>query len=73
MNIYEFNDKILGGICGIIGGMVKYYSDPMFLNAGFFPKLFEAGLTAFVCGVLGVAGKKVFTIAYTWVKKHFKK
>jgi hypothetical protein len=58
-------NKITGIVCGIVGGMGKYFLQ---VNTSFVHKLFEAGLTAFVCGALGAVGK--WGIDY--VRKYFK-
>lgn len=51
-----------------ITGLIKYASHPLlFIDATFLAKLFEAGITAFVCGSLGVAGK----MSVDWVRKKY--
>jgi hypothetical protein len=49
-------DTIFSAMCGAIGG-TSYY---IFIDAVFMVKLLEAGLTAFVCGLLGAAGKHLY-------------
>ena len=68
MRLIEWHkiDTLIGFFSGMIGGFVKYASGVM-LQIGFMGRLFEAGLTALVCGFLGVAGKHLFD----WLKKKY--
>jgi hypothetical protein len=62
-------DATIAFISGMFGGFLKYMSGTL-MNVGFIWRLAEAGATAFVCGLLGVAGKHF----YDWLKKkYFKK
>ena len=65
--IFESRNSTLGFICGAIGGVSKYI---MQINdfAGFGIAMTKAGLTALICGFLGVAGKWLFE----WMKKRIK-
>jgi len=55
-------------IISAVGGLIKFASHPLlFIDATFLAKLFEAGVTAFVCGSLGVAGK----MTVDWVKRKY--
>lgn len=67
--IWHKIDLIIGFGCGMTGGFIKYMSSGIntMLDIGFTGRLFEAGLTAFVCGLLGVAGKHSFD----WIKKKY--
>jgi hypothetical protein len=49
------NGKGAAFLCGIGGGMTKYIMQ--FNDAPYFARLLEAGVTAFICGFLGMAGK----------------
>lgn len=50
--------RLTAMICGIGGGMTKYI---MQINeAPFLVKLFQAGITALICGFLGMLGKWAF-------------
>jgi hypothetical protein len=59
-------DKVIGFFSGLFGGFIKFVSVSL-LDVTFAIKLIEAGITAFVCGMLGVAGK----YAVVWIKKQF--
>jgi hypothetical protein len=50
------HDTWFSAMCGAIGG-TSYY---LFINTVFITKLLEAGLTAFICGLLGAAGKHLY-------------
>lgn len=56
-------DTAIGFVLGLIGGCFNYMLQVANETPYFF-KLLEAGLTAFICGALGVAGKYFFG----WVK-----
>ena len=61
-------EKIIFFIVGAISGLIKVASHPiLFIDATFLLKLFEAGVTAFVCGSLGVAGK----MSIDWIRKKY--
>lgn len=47
-----------GFIPGAGGGLYDYYIQ-IHIDAAFWQKLFEAGLTALVCGIVGAIGKKL--------------
>jgi len=68
MELHTIDTKI-GFIVGMTGGMLKYISGAL-LDISFAGRLVEAGLTAMVCGFLGVAGKHTF---YWLRKKYFTK
>ena len=51
------NGKAAAFLCGIGGGMTKYIIQ---VDAPFMVKLFQAGVTALICGFLGMAGKWAF-------------
>jgi hypothetical protein len=62
-------DYIIAFFFGMFGGIIKY-ANLLYLDVSFWGRLLEAGLTALVCGFLGVAGKHL----YDWIrKKYFKK
>lgn len=64
------SDKPIAFICGMAGGMIKFISGSIILNASFVLALLEAGATAMVCGFLGVAGKHLFnSIRKKWYDK----
>lgn len=65
------SDLIVGGICGMIGGMIKFYDSLIAIT--YWEALAKAGLTALVCGFLGVAGKHLFTVALKFWKSKIKK
>lgn len=49
------NNTLVGILCGISGGMLKYFIQ---LNeAPFMIKILEAGFTALLCGAAGAIGK----------------
>lgn len=61
-------DDILAFLIGVFAGMMKMILDaPFMLLDSFFFAMAKAGATAFVCGMLGVAGKYFFSMAKTWV------
>lgn len=62
-------DTIIAFFTGMIGGFIKYTSG-VILQIGFIGRLFEAGITALVCGFLGIAGKHIFDYLK---RKYFKK
>ena len=56
-------DTVIGFFFGMIGGFIKYMSAAfLLLDTGFLGRLFEAGVTAMVCGFLGVAGKHLYDV-----------
>lgn len=57
-------DNLIGFFAGMFGGFIKYMS---LLDTGFGSRLLEAGMTAMVCGFLGVAGKHSFD----WLRKKY--
>jgi hypothetical protein len=69
---HKLLDTFTGCICGIIGGGWKYLSQIPF-EKDFGIRLFEASITAFLCGLLGVAGKHLFTYMLKKITAHFKK
>lgn len=60
-------EKAIAFICGAVGGLIKLASGSMLLDVTFIGKLFEAGVTALVCGFLGVAGK----YSFDWLRKKY--
>jgi hypothetical protein len=50
--------KYIGILCGIGGGLTNFFIKMN--DAPFVTKFIEAGLTAFVCGLLGAAGKHLY-------------
>jgi hypothetical protein len=50
------HDTWFSAMCGAIGG-TSYY---IFMDVAYLTRLFEAGLTAFVCGLIGAAGKHLY-------------
>jgi hypothetical protein len=69
MEHHNGTDIIIGGACGLIGGVIKFFSVYM-LDVSYWLSLVKAGGTALVCGFLGVAGK----YAFSWCKdKWYKK
>jgi hypothetical protein len=61
-------DATIGLLAGLVGGVTKYLIDVPIVPGSFFIALAEAGLTALLCGFLGVAGKHLFGIV---IKKIF--
>lgn len=52
------NNYLISVLLGIGGGLTQYFIK---LNeAPFMSKLFEAVITAFVCGIVGAAGKHLY-------------
>jgi hypothetical protein len=63
MKTVDYNnnhDNWIGFMIGMISGIVKF----LFIDPALFSRFLEAGITAVVCGVLGMLGKDV----YVWVK-----
>ena len=52
-------EKLWAAFCGTAGGMTTYILD---IQPDFFSKLIQAGFTAFICGMLGAAGKHLYDI-----------
>ncbi len=67
----QFDNK-LGFISGAVGGILKFLIN-ISLPIGFWSKLLEAGITACVCGFLGIAGKEVFNLVKKYVLNRRKK
>lgn len=62
-------EKIVIFIISAVMGMIKYMGNPLlllFIDTKIIAKLFEAGATAFVCGVLGLAGRDIYNKAKRW-------
>ena len=59
-------DAWVAGVCGTIGGMIDFSNS--LISITYWQALVKAGLTALVCGFLGVAGKHLFSMAVKWVK-----
>jgi hypothetical protein len=68
MRIEMTNDNTQGFLFGMIGGVAKFW----FINieAAMLTRFAEAMITAFFCGVVGMAGKELFTYVK---RKYFKK
>lgn len=61
-------EKLIVFITSAVIGIWKLMSGSiLFIDASFWAKLFEAGLTAGVCGFLGVAGK----YSFDWLRKKY--
>lgn len=61
-------EKYIAGICGFFGGMIMFIKTA-WIDPTYWVSLAKAGLTALVCGFMGVAGKYL----YSWiVKKYFR-
>ncbi len=71
MSIEERLNVYLAGICGAFGGMIKFSMG--YLTNIFIINLLEAGITAMVCGALGVAGKELYAIVKNVYIKRYKK
>lgn len=65
MQNYEGNTAI-GIICGMFGGVGKYLLQ---IQTPFLLNIIGAIITAFICGLAGVAGKEFFLL----IKKGFQK
>jgi hypothetical protein len=52
----QYDTKGVAAVLGLIGGMYKY----IFIDYSVIGKFLEAGITAFFCGLAGVAGKYAF-------------
>lgn len=65
MDLHQIDSKI-AFLSGMTGGFIKYMSGVL-IDVGFGGRLIEAGVTAMVCGFLGVAGKHSFD----WLKKKY--
>lgn len=50
------NGMLWGIIPGAGGGLYDYFIQ-IHIDAAFWQKLFEAGITALICGILGAIGK----------------
>jgi hypothetical protein len=61
------NGRLIAFFCGIGGGMTKYIVQ--INETPFAAKLFEAGVTAIVCGFLGMAGKWLFDFIKNKISK----
>lgn len=58
------DDTKVGLAAGVIGGLGKYLLQ-ITADASFGEKLFEAAITALICGAAGVGGKEI----YSYIKK----
>lgn len=63
----DLDDKVLAAILGLFGGMVAFLK-VVFLDGNYWISLSKAGGTAFVCALMGLAAKQL----YTSIQKHFK-
>lgn len=66
-------DRIVAFFAGMFGGIVKLITGSVLLDVSFMGKLAEAGVTALVCGFLGVAGKHLFSFAWKKITNKNKK
>lgn len=66
-------DNIRAFCFGLGGGVIKILLDSPLLLDSYWLALAKAGITAFVCGFIGVAGKYAFSYLKTWYKSKFKK
>ena len=57
----------IGVTAGLAGGMTNFLMQ-MNVHGLFMQKLLEAGLTAFICGALGAAGKHLYDVAKLYFK-----
>lgn len=55
----QHHNRLFAIICGVTGGMGKYLLIDT-TSSTYLIKLAQAGLTAFVCGLLGAAGKSIW-------------
>jgi hypothetical protein len=62
--------KNWGTICGIAGGLGKYFLQ---IKMNFPERVIQAAITALVCAIVGAAGKKLFDFAFGYLKVAFKK
>lgn len=65
------NNTKLGFAIGAITGVYKYLMD-VHLPLEFPSKLIESGITAAVCGLMGVVGKEIWTVGKRAFVAHFK-
>jgi hypothetical protein len=65
-------DTIISYIAGLCGGGVVFILQIM-NDLTFYQKLLQAGFTAFVCGLCGVAGKYAFNKGKDWWYKRKQK
>lgn len=63
-------DTKIGGVCGMISGVGSWLLN-MKWPVDMIYKIMEAGIVAFVAGVMGVAGKYAFGIVKDWFVKKF--
>lgn len=63
----HLNNKIFSVLCGIAGGMGKYFLQ--INNTSYLEKLIGAGITALFCGILGAAGKHLYDIIRYKIRK----
>jgi CDP-diglyceride synthetase len=64
MEQYEV-DKLIAICSGVIGGMIMFINSN-FLDVTFIWSLFKATVTAFLCGLAGLAGKQFFSMIKSW-------
>lgn len=65
--VQQYHNTLIGFIAGMSGGVTKFMLT--IGNESFTARFFEAIITAFVCGVMGVLGKEVVV----YIKKIIKK
>ena len=67
--MHEIHDQQIGFASGAIGGFIYYVlnmpATVLLLNP-FIVNLFQAAITATLCGFLGVAGKQLFASLRKW-------
>jgi hypothetical protein len=69
MNYRKVLDDLVAFIGGVYGGGISYTLQIAWRDEGF--KLLVAGITALVCGAMGVAGKYLFVWAWKQAKVQF--
>ncbi|MGN6604558.1 MAG: hypothetical protein ACTHK8_19015 [Ginsengibacter sp.] len=62
----DYNNNTIGVVSGLVGGLGKFYLQ---IQTPFILNIMGAILTAFLCGVAGMAGKELFVL----IRNHFKK
>lgn len=63
---YNESNTFLGLICGIVGGLFKYFLQ---MHTVFYINVLQAAMTALICGAAGVAGKEGYLFIKVMIKK----
>lgn len=72
-NVNTGQENVVLWFLGMFGGAVKYISAiSLFGVPGIFARMAEAGMTAIVCGLLGLFSKDVYRWAKPKIVKFFK-